>query len=139
MSFVFVIPSSPLPLHFHIFRHVIGKGAVAIPVTGRKETADDTADMLFQTEFLRMVNTVTLHPQTEPADALQNNRVTIGQAVAHHIFQLRNGSNDITFLQRSVAGRFLCKVLQGHIILSDGSGKILAVVTTALNIIANKT
>lgn len=129
---------SLVPLYLHVFGEIVGEGAVGIAVAGGEEAADDAADVFLEAEELGIVDAVALYPETEPADAIEHDGVSVGEAVAHHVLQLGDDGDDIALSQGAVARCLLGEVVQVYIALTDGLGEVLAVATATLDIVADE-
>ena len=73
-----------------------------------EEAADNTGDVLTDVECLRVIDTDTLHAETETANAREHHCLSFGKPVLQNILQLRYYAYDGT-LGKTAVTTCLCR------------------------------
>ena len=127
-----------LPDGLHTIAEVVEEAVVGLASTGWEEFADDAGDVVAQAECFRIVYALALHAQAEPADARNDYRVAIGELHLQGMFQVCYHSHHRRAVISPCHQRFSYHVVQRHLALTHGLGKIFSIRAAALDVVFNQ-
>lgn len=131
---ILAIPSLS-PDNGHVLAEVILDGAVVVAMAGGQEFADDAADVAADIEFLRGIDTLTLHTEPKASYAIEDYRLTFCQMVLHRVLQLSDYMYYVRLLQGTVSLHLFHQVCHRHLSPGYGLSIVLAIVWAALYVV----
>ena len=123
------------PDNGHVLAEVILDGAVVVAMAGGQEFADDAADVAADIEFLRGIDTLTLHTEPKASYAIEGYRLTFCQMVLHRVLQFSDDMYYVRLLQGTVSLHLFHKVCHRHLSPGYGLSIVLAIVWAALYVV----
>lgn len=123
------------PDNGHVLAEVILDGAVVVAMAGGQEFADDAADVAADIEFLRGIDTLTLHTEPKASYAIEDYRLTFCQMVLHRVLQFSDDMYYVRLLQGTVSLHLFHKVCHRHLSPGYRLSIVLAIVWAALYVV----
>ena len=117
-----------LPDGLDTLAEIVEDMAVLHAATSGEEAADDAGDVTSKIEFLRVLNTNTLHTKTETANTGKDDRLTICQLILEKFLQFRNHTNNGSFRETAVATSLCCDLIECHFALTHDGSKLAVTV-----------